>query len=244
MEINNALVQPSPGGSAKLDPTREAVNGVGFRLPQDGGTDAAASLADTFDTFLALLTTQLKNQNPLDPMESEQFTQQLVQFAGVEQSINSNKKLDQLVQLQTSNQLNGAVSYIGRSVEVVADQLMLDNGGAKITYGLDGKAAKTIISIVDTAGRTVRTLNGETDAGRHEFAWDGRDTNGAELPDGVYNFSVVAVDADETTVDTVTASVGQVTGIEIVDGAVTLNIGELGVPFDAIFAVRDNEPRI
>ena len=220
------------------------INGVAFKDPTTGGgTNAAqSSLAETFDTFLALLTTQLQNQDPLDPMKSEEFTQQLVQFAGVEQSINTNKKLDRLVQLQTSSQLNSAVSFIGKTVEVVSDQLLLKGGAAKISYGLDRNAAQTIISITDENGRTVRTVQGETAAGRHEFEWDGRDTNGAEVPDGVYGFSVIATDGDEETIDTVAASFGRVTGVEVVDNAPRLNIGELGVPFDAVFAVRENEP--
>ena len=175
-------------------------------------------------------------------MDTEQFTQQLTQFAGVEQAINTNQKLDELVQLQTSSQLNSAVSYIGKTVEVVHDQLLLKDGTAKISYGLDRNAATTIIGIVDDTGRTVRTVNGDVTVGRHEFVWDGRDANGAELPDGVYQFSVVSADAEGETVDTVAASFGTVTGIEIVDGALTLNIGDIGVPFDAVFAVRQEEP--
>jgi flagellar basal-body rod modification protein FlgD len=220
------------------------INGVAFKDPSSGGGTQAASstLVDTFDTFLMLLTTQLKNQDPLDPMKSEQFTQQLVQFAGVEQSINTNKKLDRLVQLQTSSQLNSAVSFIGKTVEVINDQLMLTGGAAKISYGLDRNAKQTIINIVSEGGRTVRTVGGEIAAGRHEFEWDGRDSNGAQVPDGVYGFSVVATDGDELTIDTVAASFGRVTGVEIVDNAPRLNIGELGVPFDAVFAVRETEP--
>jgi flagellar basal-body rod modification protein FlgD len=194
------------------------INGVAFKGPTGGSTTAAeSSLADTFDTFLALLTTQLQNQDPLDPMKSEQFTQQLVQFANVEQSINTNKKLDQLIGLQTSSQLNSAVSYIGKMVEVVTDQLMLTDGTAKISYGLDRNAAHTAITIIDQNGRGVRTINGEIAAGRHEFEWDGRDSNGAEVPDGVFGFTVVSVDDNEETVDAVAASFGRVTGVKIVD---------------------------
>ncbi len=219
------------------------INGVAFKDPTTGGgTNAAqSSLAETFDNFLVLLATQLQNQDPLDPMKSEEFTQQLVQFAGVEQSINTNKKLDRLVQLQTSSQLNSAVSFIGKTVEVVSDQLLLKGGAAKISYGLDRNAAQTIIGIIDQNGRAVRTVQGEIAAGRHEFEWDGRDSNGAQLPDGVYGFSVVATDDDEQTIDTMAASFGRVTGVEVVGNAPRLNIGELGVPFDAVFAVREDE---
>ncbi len=220
------------------------INGVAFKDPTSGGgtSAAASSLADTFDTFLALLTTQLKNQDPLDPMKSSEFTSQLVEFAGVEQSINANKKLDQLVQLQTSNQLNSAVAFIGKTVEVISDLLLLKDDEAKISYGLDRNAAETIISIVDQNGRVVRTVQGETSAGRHEFEWDGRDANGVQMTDDVYSFSVIATDGDDETIDTIAASFGIVTGVEVVENAPRLNIGELGVPFDAVFAVRENEP--
>ena len=215
------------------------INGVAFKEPNSGGTNAAQGLADTFDTFLALLTTQLQNQDPLDPIESSEFTQQLVQFAGVEQSISTNKKLDELVQLQLGNQLTGAVSYIGKTVEVVSDKLLLKDGTSKITYGLDGNANKTTITILDEDGNTVRTLNGNTATGRHEYVWDGRDNAGNTVADGVYNFTVISVGPDDQTVETVTAAVGVVTGIEAVDGTVTLNIGELGATLDQIFAVRE-----
>ena len=221
----------------------EPINGVAFKDPDSGGRSQVASstLAANFDTFLALLTTQLQNQDPLDPMKSEQFTTQLVQFAGVEQSINTNKNLEQLIELQTSVQLNSAVSYIGRIVEVVADELMLDGGAAKISYGLGHNAETTVITIVDLNGNAVRTVIGETAAGRHEFDWDGRNDNGDQVPDGVYGFNVVAVDQDDETVDTVSASLGRVTGVEIVDDALMLNIGKMGVSFDSLFAVRDDE---
>ena len=215
------------------------VNGVGFK-PTNGDGIGTQSLAETFDTFLALLTTQLKNQDPLDPMQSEEFTQQLVQFSGVEQAIATNKKLDQLLDLQAANQLDNAVSYVGKTVEFVSDQMVLENGQAEFSYGLDGNAAMTTISIVDGTGRVVRTINGETATGRHTFVWDGLDGNGAVVPDGVYNFNVKAVTADDTTIDTVTAATGKVTGIEIVDGVATLTVGPIGgIAFDQLFAVRE-----
>lgn len=221
------------------------INGVAFKKQTGTGTDAATSnLAETFDTFLLLLTTQLQNQDPLDPMDSSEFASQLAQFASVEQSITTNKKLDQLVALQTSSMLNGAVSYVGKTVEVISDQLALADESATISYGIDAKAVQTKITIVTEDGRTVRIFNGETDAGRHEFTWDGRDGLGNPMPDGIYNFHVIAVDREDETIDTITAFTGRVTGVEILDSLVTLNLGELGVPFSSIFAVREDEPEI
>lgn len=216
------------------------INGVPFKTT-DGNDGATASLADTFDTFLALLTTQLENQDPLDPMDSEKFTEQLVQFSEVEQSIATNKKLDDLIQLQSDNQLNSAVSYIGKTAEFVSDQLLLSEGSAVISYGLDSQAASAQISIVDGNGRTVRVLDGETASGRHEIVWDGKDSTGADLADGVYSFSLAAVDGEGETVGSVAATTGKVTGVEIVDGVASLIMGELGaISFEQLFAVRES----
>jgi flagellar basal-body rod modification protein FlgD len=217
------------------------INGVGFKTA-GGEAGSAQSLADNFDTFLALLTTQLQNQDPLDPLDSAQFTEQLVQFSGVEQAITTNKKLDRLLDLQADNQLTGAVSYIGRTAEFVSDKLQLSNSAAKISYGLDGKAAQTTINIVDGSGRVVRSVSGATGAGRHEFIWDGLDGNGTQLADGVYNFSVTAVGSDNETIETVSATFGEVSGVEIVDGVATLIMGDLGgISFEQIFAIRESE---
>ena len=181
------------------------INGVAFKDQNSNGTAAPSSLSETFDTFLALLTTQLQNQDPLDPLKSEEFTQQLVQFSSVEQAINQNKKLEQIIQLQTAGQLNSAVSYIGKDVEVVSNKLLLKDGASKITYGLEGNAVKTVISIINEHGQLVRTVAGNVTSGRHEYVWDGKDNNGNQVPDDVYNFTVVSVGPEDKTVDTVSA---------------------------------------
>jgi len=215
------------------------INGVPFKPVSDGSSDASGvSLSDTFDTFLSLLTTQLKNQNPLEPLDANQFTQQLVQFAGVEQAVNTNKKLDKLVALQNGNQLNAAVSYLGNDIEAASDQVMLQNGSATLKYDLKGNAAQDAVTIVDGFGQPVRTIAGERDAGSHEFVWDGRDNNGNALPDGAYSFSVSAVDGTGQTVQATTSTVGRATGIKTLDGTVTLSVGDLDIPLEDVVAVR------
>ena len=216
------------------------INGVAFKST-DVDAGASQSLADNFDTFLALLTTQLENQDPLDPLKSEQFTEQLVQFTGVEQAIATNKRLDELIDLQNASQLNSAVSYIGKTAEFLSDKLVLANGTADISYALEDGAAETTINIVNSAGQVVRSVAGEISVGRHNFTWDGLSGAGTTLPDGIYGFSVVSVAADGTTVETATAAIGKVTGIEITDGTATLTMNQLGsVPFDQVFAIREN----
>lgn len=221
------------------------INSVPYKPLTSGGSEAAsASISDSFDTFLALLTTQLKNQDPLDPLDANQFTEQLVQFAGVEQAISTNKKLDQLVALQSASQLDAAVGFLGNDVEAASDLVMLQDDGARLKYQLFGAADTNVVTIVDSFGQPVRTIVGERSAGAHEFKWDGLDNDGNAVSEGVYGFFVTAVDGDGGTVAATTSMVGRVTGLKTVDGVVTLSIGELDIPLENVFAVRTPDPGV
>jgi len=203
---------------------------------RQAGLDAG-SLAETFDNFLLLLTTQLQNQDPLSPMDTNEFTQQLVAFTEVEQSIKTNDRLEQLIDLQLGNQLTSAASYIGRSVEAESEFLSLDGGQATLTYGLNATAARTTIQIQDESGQVVRTIGGETGPGLHRLDWDGTDDGGSPLPDGVYRAVVSAVDGNDAPVSIAQGTVGRVTGVEIVDGQVVLSLNGLKIPIDKVVSV-------
>ena len=195
-------------------------------------------MAETFDTFLTLLTTQLQYQDPLDPMDTNEFTSQLVEFTGVEQAISTNKKLEQLISLQTDLQLNNAVGYIGKTVSADSIIAMLQNGESTITYDLGANAAQTNILIIDELGNTVRTLPGETTFGHHELVWDGLDDDGDPLPDGLYGFLVTSIDGEGNPVPLVQGTAGQVTGAKLVDGEVVLEIGELEIALTEVLAIK------
>ena len=90
------------------------------------GSTATTGIADNFQTFLTLLTTQLQNQNPLDPLDTNQFTQQLVQFAGVEQQLKSNDQLKSLVEIEKSAQATQALVYVGNTVAVDGSKAQFD----------------------------------------------------------------------------------------------------------------------
>jgi flagellar basal-body rod modification protein FlgD len=217
---------------------RDPVNGVPFTTGTSSSITDSASLAETFDTFLTLLTTQLQHQDPLDPMDTNEFTSQLVEFTGVEQAMSTNKKLDQLIALQNDTQLTDAVGYIDKTISADGIILMLQGGESTITYDLGGNAAQTNILVIDEQGNTVRTIPGNTGVGHHEVVWDGQDDNGNPLDDGLYGFLVTAIDGDNQPVPLVQGTSGRVTGVKLVDGAVTLEIGELEVALSDVLAIE------
>lgn len=189
-----------------------------------------AQIAQTFDQFLLLLTTQLQNQDPLSPMDSTEFTAQLVQFANVEQGIKSNEHLEQLIQLQEIGQAAGAVDYLGHTVEVISSQGALADGEAEFNYTLDANAVSGVITIRDESGLLINTLPADVGAGTHNFVWNGEDANGVEQPDGVYTMEVLALDEQENTVPVTITHIGKVTGVTSENGVLLLEISGLKVP--------------
>jgi flagellar basal-body rod modification protein FlgD len=154
-----------------------------------------STLAKNFTTFLQLLTTQLKNQNPLDPLDTNQFTQQLVQFAQVEQQMKSNDQLATLISIEKSAQATVALSYVGQTVVVDGSATQLANGSAHWTLNV-AKPATANVVIRDKAGQTAYSGNFSVNPGNQAFAWDGRGNDGKLWPDGTYTLTATAVDAN------------------------------------------------
>jgi flagellar basal-body rod modification protein FlgD len=152
------------------------------------------SLASNFTTFLQLLTTQLKNQNPLDPLDTNQFTQQLVQFAQVEQQLKSNTQLETLVSLQKATQATQALGYVGQTVAIDGQTSKLTSTGAGWSFN-SPKPASATVNILNSTGATVFTGSYSLDTGVQNFVWDGRNNSGVKQPDGDYKLSITAKDA-------------------------------------------------
>lgn len=191
---------------------------------------SAATLAADFDTFLTLLTTQLQYQDPLDPTDTTEFTSQLVQFAAVEQQINTNSNLETLISLQEAQQSATAVSYLGTRVEYDGGTLELQDGYSEFSYELGAEAASVTISIYDSNSDLVTATSAATTAGLHEMVWDGTDSSGNTVSDGTYTVKVTAIDSTNNTVDTTVKSTGIVTGISTgTSGEVTLKIGNTSI---------------
>jgi flagellar basal-body rod modification protein FlgD len=162
------------------------------------GTDDG-TIAGNFQTFLQLLTTQLKNQNPLDPLDTNQFTQQLVQFAQVEQQLKSNSQLGTLVSLQQTAQNTQALNFVGQTVAVDGDTAPLTDGSAT-WYMSVSKPSTATINVIDSKGVTVYSTTQTLDAGQNQpFVWDGKDSSGTQLADGNYKIAITAKDSSGQT---------------------------------------------
>jgi flagellar basal-body rod modification protein FlgD len=153
-----------------------------------------AMIADNFQTFLQLLTTQLKNQNPMDPLDTNQFTQQLVQFAQVEQQMKSNSQLEALLNLEKAAQSTVALAYVGQTVVVDGSTTALGSTGATWTV-TQAKPSTTKVVVTDSTGQTAYTGTFAMQAGTQNFTWDGKGNDGRTWPAGNYTLTATATDA-------------------------------------------------
>ena len=182
-----------------------------------------AGIADNFQTFLTLLTTQLQNQNPLDPLDTNQFTQQLVQFAGVEQQLKSNDQLKSLLALEQSAQATQALIYVGQNVAVDGSTAQLDGHA---TWNLNApKTANTTITITNATGQTAYSGPFTVSAGNASFVWDGRGNDGTIWPAGAYKMSVTGKDTSGNTVAISTEVQGVVDSVDMTSSPALLSIG-------------------
>lgn len=214
-----------------------AAQGVGSAV-----NSSATRLAGDFDTFLILLTTQLQQQDPLDPLNSNEFTQQLVQFTSVEQAIATNQNLEKVIALLSGKSSTNLVEFIGKGIVAIGDVAPLSAGEAVWRYTIDANANETKITIADATGKIVYKAAGATSAGEHELVWDGRDNLGNAMPDGLYRVSINATSADGSTIGTSTAIQGRVTSIELADGHQTLVIDGLQVELRNVTSVHEIAP--
>jgi len=201
--------------------------------------DAMKQLSSNFSTFLTLLTTQLKNQDPTSPMDSNEFTQQLVMYSQVEQQIDTNDSLKTLISQGTSSAASMTTGYLGKKVSVTNGQASLTNGSATWTYNLKATAATTQLSITNANGVTVYTGTGDTASGNNTFTWDGKDINGNQLPDGAYKLTVTAADSAGNTVTSSVASAGTVTQIDMTGPTPQLIVGNMEIGLGDIAAVAN-----
>jgi flagellar basal-body rod modification protein FlgD len=191
------------------------------------GTNALASqqIAGNFQSFLQLLTTQLQNQNPLDPLDTNQFTQQLVEFAGVQQQLNTNDSLATLVSLQQTTQSTQALGFVGKTAVVTGSTAPLTNSVAGWQLSIPTASALDV-TIASSTGQTAFTGTYNVSAGNNQpFAWNGTGNDGTQWPDGKYTLTATAKDAGGNTVAVTTAIEGTVNSVDLTQSPPLLSIG-------------------
>jgi len=222
-----------------------AVSGVGSSSSSSSTSITGARLADNFDTFLQILTTQLRNQNPLDPLDTNQFTQQLVQFSGVEQQLKTNQFLEAMMTSTQNANNSQAVSYIGKIVTASGAKTELVNGAATWHFATD-KAASITATVRDKDGNVVYTKTGDVKQGESVFTWDGVGSDGRKRADGSYSVTIEGRDSDGKLVNVATQMTGEVTGVDFSGSEPVLIVGGARVNLSSILSVRaktaDDEP--
>ncbi|HEU0162529.1 MAG TPA: FlgD immunoglobulin-like domain containing protein [Rhizomicrobium sp.] len=203
------------------------------------GNNAMSQLSGNFNTFLTLLTSQLKNQDPTSPMDSNAFTQQLVMYSQVEQQIQSNDNLKTLIAQGSSNAATMATSYLGKRVSILNGQASLSGGEANWTYNMSGAATASTLTITDANGKIVYVGDAEKTAGNHQFTWDGKDNIGNALSDGSYKLTVTARDAAGNTVETAVASAGVVSQIDMTASPPKLVLGNMQIDLGDVAAIAN-----
>ena len=202
----------------------------------------ATTLFDNFETFLTLLTTQLRNQDPLSPLDSNEFTAQLTQMAGVEQQLLTNDLLEKLV-TNTGSGIQTSVSLLGKEVRATGDVANLAAGKAEWSFKLGADAADVSVEVLDSAGKVVQIakLSGDQlKAGEQTFAWNGKDRTGAQLANGgQYSLRVTAKDAAGASVPVTNYLKGVVTGVEQVDGKTLITVNGVQIGWEKVTSIAE-----
>jgi flagellar basal-body rod modification protein FlgD len=179
---------------------------------------AAATLSDNFDTFLTILTAQVQNQDPLEPLDSTQFTQQLVQFSGVEQQIRTNQGIDRLIAQSSASSGAALAGYLGQEVEIASDSAAFAGAPVEWRFNLPQAAAEAQVSVFDAAGRLVHAAKVRPAAGANAFVWSGETLAGGTAQPGAYRIAVAAADADGAALTARLSVVSKVTGVDLSHG--------------------------
>ncbi|MDE7547826.1 flagellar hook capping FlgD N-terminal domain-containing protein [Acetobacter fabarum] len=202
------------------------------------GTAALSSLANNYTTFLTLLTTQLQHQDPSSPMSSDSFTSELVQFAGVEQQVQTNAKLSSLISLNESGQLSADSALVGSQATASSTTLPLQNSSATLNY--KGSSGQTVaIAVSNASGTIVKDALVSASSGTNTWTWDGTDNKGNKLSDGAYSVAVKTMDSAGNTSDVPFTVTGTITGIQTGANDMQVQMGGATIPMSQLLNVSN-----
>jgi flagellar basal-body rod modification protein FlgD len=206
------------------------------------GVAGSQSLAGNFDTFLQLLTTQLQNQDPLDPLDTDQFTSQLVQFASVEQQVNENTNLQTLISMQQTQEATSALQFLGANVTISSNTAALSNAtSTAATWGFTSPSPATgNIVITNSSGQTAYTGTVSLNTGSNTYTWNGQGNNGVTWPDGNYTLAINATGANGQAVTLSTQVQGTVSAINTSTNPPQITVGGQSYPISSISAINSS----
>jgi flagellar basal-body rod modification protein FlgD len=197
---------------------------------------ASSQLAGNFNQFLKLLTTQLQHQDPLSPLDPNQFTQELVQFSSVEQQIQMNTGLNTLISLQQNAQVTSALGFLGHTVVINGNVAQLANGHATWNYSVT-KPSTATINVSDSTGKTVYSTTQAIQPGQQTFTWNGQTSSGNAMADGAYTISITAKDANGQSVAVATQTQGVVSGVDVSKSPPLLTVHGQSYPLSQILQI-------
>jgi flagellar basal-body rod modification protein FlgD len=216
-------------------------NGSATAGSKTSATASQSQFNDDLNFFLTMLTTQLKNQDPTSPLDTNEFTQQIAQYSSVQQQVITNDNLEKLIASNRQSEVTTAVGYIGKEIETAGNTGVVAGGQGAFSYILPRKADTVELTIKDAAGQVVFRGAGASAEGRNLVVWDGKNSsNGRNEPDGTYTLTVVAKDASDKLISAETRAVAVVSGVETGKaGNAELTTAFGKVAFDKILAVRE-----
>ena len=203
------------------------------------GLDGSQQLAGNFDTFLQLLTTQLQNQDPLDPLDTDQFTQQLVEFASVEQQVDMNTNMQTLISLQQTSQATSAMQFLGANVTLSGSSATLASG-SPATWTLSSPSPATAsVTITSSNGQVAFTGTTSLNSGTQTYSWNGQGNNGVTWPAGQYTLAVNATGANGQPVTVTTQIQGTVSGVNLSQNPPQITVGGQSYPITAVQSINN-----
>lgn len=202
--------------------------------------DSRSQLMDNYDTFLQLLTTQIQNQNPTEPLDAKDFTDQLVQYSGIEQQILMNDSLEALLQVQQTANTEALVSYIGKEVTANGNVSVLENGAATWTLDAEQGADNVEVGIYNEFGGLIATEQISLRSGSNQFVWDGKTSSGLDSADGAYTLEVYATDSDGNPISVESNVAGRVTQVDFTGSEPALLVGDNNkIPLSSVLTVAE-----
>jgi flagellar basal-body rod modification protein FlgD len=225
-----------------INPTAAGVSGTSnsSNLANSAESVGSQQIAGNFDTFLQLLTTQLQNQDPLDPLDTNQFTQQLVEFASVQQQIDTNTNMQTLISLQQASEATSAMQFLGSTVSVNSNTATLSST-TPATWNISSPSPATgTVTISNSNGQTAYTGTVSLNSGSNTFSWNGQGNNGVTWPAGTYTLAVNATGANGQAVTASSQVQGVVTGVNLSTSPPQLLIGGQSYPISAVQAINNS----